>query len=176
MNYLLTGEITERIIFRLLKDSDFDSWLPLFYEENVAKFLNMPPNKTPKEYCELWFEKAMNRYKNNLGGLNVLEDRTTDKMLGQCGLLIQEIEGKERLEIGYSILPEYWGKGYASEAAIKCKDFAFENSFTENLVSNVHIDNKGSEIVALRNGMKLEKRIDDFNLFAIDKHDWKITY
>jgi RimJ/RimL family protein N-acetyltransferase len=170
MNYLLTGESTDRILFRLLKKSDFDAWLPLFYEENVAKFLNMPANKTPREYCELWFEKAMHRYKHNLGGLNVLEDKATGKMVGQCGLLIQEIEGKERLEIGYSILPEYWGKGYASEAAIKCKNFAFENNLADNLVSNVHINNIGSETVALRNGMILEKCIDDFNLFVVRKN------
>lgn len=173
MNYLLTGESTERLSFRLLEWTDFDHWMPLFYESDVAKFLNMPPNKTPKEYCQLWFDKSMNRYENNLGGMNVLVDKSHGKIVGQCGLVVQEIEGQWRLEVGYSILPAFWGMGYASEAAIKCRDFAFENNFTDNLVSNVHVDNKGSEKVALRNGMQLEKRIEDFNLFVIHKHQWK---
>jgi RimJ/RimL family protein N-acetyltransferase len=172
MNYLLLGESTERISFRLLEWEDFDSWLPLFYELNVAKFLNMPPDRLAKEYCEIWFEKAMNRYENSLGGLNVLEDKLTGRMVGQCGLLVQEIEGQRRLEIGYSILPKFWGKGYASEAAIKCRDYAFDNNFSDNLVSNVHIENLGSEKVAYRNDMRLEKRIGDFNLFVVHKTNW----
>lgn len=172
MKYLLSGEKTDRIEFRMLTSEDFDAWLPLFYEPDVARYLHMPPNKSALEYCSLWFDKAMNRYEKDLGGLNVLVNRSSGLMVGQCGILVQEIEGAERLEVGYSILPEYWGKGYASEAAIKCRDFAFENNFSNNLVSNVHIENFGSEKVALRNGMHLEKRIEDFNLFVIHKKDW----
>ena len=34
------------------------------------------------------------------------------------------IQNIESLEIGYSILPEYWYNGYASESVIKCKNYA----------------------------------------------------
>lgn len=175
MNYLLIGENSKRLEFRLLRWDDFNHWLPLFYAPDVAGFLNMPPNKTPQEYCELWFEKSMHRYKNDLGGMNVLVDKSHQQIVGQCGLVVQEIEGQWRLEVGYSILPKFWGMGYASEAAIHCRDFAFENDFSSNLVSNVHVHNLGSEKVALRNGMRLEKRIEDFNLFVIHKHQWKTS-
>ena len=105
-------------------------------------------------------------------------EKESGKMIGQCGLLIQQVDGEERLEIGYSILPAYWGKGYASEAAIKCRDYAFENDFWPSLISIVHVENLASEKVARKNGMQLEKVLDDYkgmkvNIFSIGKANWK---
>ena len=67
------------------------------------------------------------------------------------------------MEIGYSILPQYRNKGYASEVAQKCKNYAFENDWRDQLISIIHVDNIGSEKVAIRNGMSLEKKIDDYH-------------
>lgn len=172
MKYLLTNQETERLNFRLLNEDDFDEWVHLFKADNLAKFLKLDAQLSDVELCKLWFEKAFHRYDNDLGGMNVLVDKKSNRMVGQCGLLIQTIEDIERMEVGYSILPEFWGKGYASEAAIKCKNFAFENNFSESLISMVHIENIGSEKVALRNGMQLEKELDSFNIFRIDKSIW----
>jgi len=61
------------------------------------------------------------------------------------------------LEIGYSILPEYWKMGYASEASKTCKKIAFENKLTHSLISIIHVDNMGSQKVAINNGMLLDK-------------------
>lgn len=143
--------------------------MKLFDAENVAEHLNLDPKLSATELCEKWFNKAYFRYENDLGGLNVLLDKKTNKMVGQCGLLIQTIENEERMEIGYSILPEFWKRGYAIEAASKCKNYAFENEFTDSLISMVHINNLASEKVALRNGMSFEKRVKAFNIFSINK-------
>ncbi len=173
MKYLLTGQETERLKFRLLKSNDFDSWVDLFKENKVAEFLEMDPTLSPTDLCKAWFDKSFNRYQNDLGGMNVLIDKKTNQFVGQCGLLIQTIEEVKRLEVGYSILPKFWNQGYAFEAASKCKNYAFENNFTDSLISVVHIENIGSEKVALKNGMTFEKKLDDlFNVFSIDKKDW----
>lgn len=174
MNYLLTGEESERLSFRLLTEEDYNTWLPFFEGENVAKFLLLDPSLSKKELCDKWFEKANMRYNKKLGGMNVLIDKETGEFIGQCGLLIQNIENEEYLEVGYSILPKFWGKGYASEAAIKCKNFAFENNFTNTLISIIHKDNIGSEKVAINNGMSLYKNDlkppnQEFNMFRIVK-------
>ena len=173
MKYLLTGEETERLYFRLVTKADFDTWLPLFKEKHVAIFLGIPKDLSEKEQCEFWFKKVFHRYENNLGGMNALIDKTTGAFIGQCGLLVQTVENEERLEIGYSILPEYWGKGYAQEAAIKCKNVCFTNAFTDNLISMMHVDNIGSEIVAKKNGMTFEKLVDNiYNVYSISRSKW----
>lgn len=178
MKYLLTGEETDRLDFRLLEDSDFDAWLPLFYDKNIASFLAFDPTLTPTSLCETWFEKIAHRYKNDLGGMNVLVEKASGKMVGQCGLLIQQVENEIVMEIGYSLLPDFRGKGYASEAAKKCKDFAFRNNYASFLVSIIHPDNIASQKVALQNGMKLERVLKSYKgvpakVFRIDKKDWE---
>ncbi|MCT4622229.1 MAG: GNAT family N-acetyltransferase, partial [Schleiferiaceae bacterium] len=82
-----------------------------------------------------------------------------------------------KLEIGYSILPKYWGMGYATEAAQKCKDYAFSNNLTDHLISMVFVENEASAKLALKNGMQLEKTIVDFDgmplqIFGIHKTTW----
>lgn len=162
MNYLLTGEETKRLKFRKLERTDFNDWQPLFEVKEVASYLGLDTTLTKKELCEKWFEKAFWRYDNNKGGMNVLVDKKTNKMIGQSGLLIQNVNGQEYLEVGYSILPEFWGKGYASEAAQKCKEFAFTNDFRDELISMIHADNIASQKVAINNGMTLYRELDDY--------------
>jgi RimJ/RimL family protein N-acetyltransferase len=174
---LLTGEKTDRLRFELVSRKDFEVWLPFFKGEHVAKFLLLNSKLSDKELCQLWFDKALKRYTNKEGGLNALIDIETNKYIGQCGLLVQKIHNKPYIEIGYSILPEFWGMGYATEAAIKCRDYAFEHDLCTHLVSNIHKENVGSQQVAIRNGMKLANKImnsdhPDFLLYEIHKKDW----
>ena len=177
MNYLLTNQETERLTFRVLEQSDFEEWMELFEDENVGMFLGLGKGKTRRELNEIWFEKCFARYDEDRGGMNVLVDKKSGKLIGQCGLLIQVVEGETRLEIGYSILPKYWGMGYATEAAKKHRDFAFEKNYWPELISTVHVDNIGSEKVAQKNGMTLEKIVleDDgeyYKIFLITRKQW----
>ncbi|MBN1407003.1 MAG: GNAT family N-acetyltransferase [Calditrichaceae bacterium] len=158
MKYLLVGEETERLRFRMLLPNDFDTWIDLFKKDGVGNFLGMTDISTPEEQCQKWFDIIMNRYKNDLGGMNVLMDKNTGKLLGQCGLLVQDVDGIKELEIGYAILPKFWNQGYATEAAIKCKEYAFQHNFSDSLISIIHIDNIRSEKVARKNGMALDKQ------------------
>ena len=180
MKFLLDGECSERLDFRLLMPTDFDDWLPLFYAENIHINLGLDINLSPYQLCELWFDKVFNRYEKDLGGMNVLIEKQSRKMVGQCGLLIQNIEGENYLEIGYSVLPEFENQGFATEAAIKCKNFGFANNFSDEIISIVHVNNIGSERVAIKNGMELKRKIENYrgnpvNIFSIQKDQWIIN-
>lgn len=157
MKFLLEGQHSERLNYRKLEDNDFSWWMEFSSDSNSTRFFGFPENLTSSEFCRLWFTKIFDRYKNDLGGHNVLVEKITGKPVGMCGLLVQEVDGIKELEIGYSLHPNFRGRGFASEAARKCRDFAFENNFADSLISIVHVDNTASAKVALRNGMKLEK-------------------
>jgi len=177
MNYLLTGEETERLTFRMLEQSDYDEWMNLFVGTDVARFLGMAHLHTPKEQCDLWFEKSFGRYRDNKGGMNVLIEKATGKFVGQCGLLLQHIDESTIMEIGYSLLPQHWGKGYALEAARKCRDHAFSNNYTNELYSIIHPENRSSEKVAENNGMRRYKFLPDYqgmpvNMYRVTKGEW----
>lgn len=176
MKYVLKQQETQRLKFRLLTSNDFDTWLNLFQEDEVVGFLGFGNISTKEDQCKEWFKIQDKRYTNDLGGMNVLIEKASDRLIGQCGLLVQEVDDTKELEIGYSILAEFRNKGYASEAAQRCRDFAFENNYTESLISIIHVDNIRSEKVALKNGMKKTKRTIykdmPVNIFRIHKSDW----
>jgi len=148
MNYLLEGEQSDRLLFRTVVASDYDAWLPFHKEPLSTQYWNGLPTD-PMIACKQQFDAIFERYANGLGGMNALISKETNRLIGLCGLLVQIVDETEELEIGYSILPEFWGKGYATEAATKCKIVAFKNQWTKRLISIIHINNIASQSVAL---------------------------
>lgn len=156
MKFLLDGSESERLIFRKIQESDFIIWLEFFKDTRTSEHW-IEERETPEIECAKWYTKQFWRYENNQGGMHALIEKQTGKLVGHCGLLIQTVDGIQELEIGYSLLPEFWDRGYASEAARFCRDFAFSNHFAESLISIISITNKPSENVARKNGMVIEK-------------------
>ncbi len=156
MDFLLHGEETERLRFRKLVPADFELWLPFHKDKRTSEFWNGLP-QDPETACEQDFERTFYRYSNHLGGKQALILKGTGELIGLCGLLVQEVDGQKELEIAYSLLPPFWKRGFATEAAVKCREFAFHNQLAESLVSIIHIGNVPSQKVALNNGMQLDR-------------------
>ena len=175
-DFLLFGEQTARLAFRKVLDSDFDYWLRFCAFPDSLKYI-MPNNeRTPEENCRFWFDRVAHRYENDLGGMNALVEKESGSLVGQCGLLKKIIDNEPILEIGYSMMPEFRGKGYAFEAAQKCRDFAFENELSDMLYSVILPGNDASIYVATKNGMKLLKSTiedgDEVGIYGISREDW----
>ena len=156
MSYLMDGETSERLLFRKLNVQDFDALLP-YYQNPESKKFKTPDEKSDEELCKYLIQTILNRYEKE-NGLMALEEKETGNLIGLCGLLIQEIDGEQVIEIGYHILPSKRRRGYASEAAIKCKEYAFNNKLCTTVVSIIHKDNNNSKKVARNNGMVLLKK------------------
>lgn len=175
MKFLLDGQQTDRIIFREVRETDFDSWLVFFRSPEALKHWS-PPENSPEVECQNWYQKQFWRYENNMGGMNALIEKQSGKLIGHCGLLVQTVDQTTELEIGYSLLPQFWNRGYAIESARKCRDYAFQNGFAGTLVSIISITNKPSEKVALKNGMGLWKTTiyhdNTVNIFQIRLGKW----
>ena len=85
-------------------------------------------------------------------------EKGTGQFVGQCGLLVQTVDGVRELEVGYSIMPAFWNQGFATEAAGACIAHAFRHKLSDSVISIIHEDNVESERVALKNGLVLDKR------------------
>ena len=160
-NFQLVDQESERLIYRTITESDFNAWLSFYDDPDSMRYIQPGISGTNEEKCRAWFDRLKWRTENNLGTMNALIEKESGLLVGQCGLLIQTIDGIEELEIGYSILPAFRNKGYASEAAQKCKQFAFVNTFSDSIISCILIGNAHSEKVALNNGMTLDKITED---------------
>ncbi|WP_350287695.1 GNAT family N-acetyltransferase [uncultured Croceitalea sp.] len=155
-NYLLEGQTTERLFFRKLTPEDFKDWLPFYDNPASTQYWNGLPTD-PSTACKEQFKRIFERYELGIGGMNALISKKDNRLIGMCGLLIQQVDNSEELEIGYSVLPKFWRQGYAFEAAKKCKDFAFEHRLRDSLISIIQVDNIPSQRTAIKNGMRLDK-------------------
>lgn len=81
--------------------------------------------------------------------------KKTGEMIGQCGLTIQDIPNKRVFEVGCLFQKAYLHNGYAMEAAIACKNYAFDNLGVNEVYSIVRDSNLASQNVAKRNGMTI---------------------
>jgi len=176
---ILEGQETERLLFRNIRQDDFNTWLQFCEDPGSLEYFWFADGiEDPKEKCNIWFERVFNRYKNEQGCLNALIDKVTGEFVGKCGLLIQTVNGITELEIGYSIMPQHRQKGYASEAAKYCRDYAFGNDLTDSLISIIHPGNVNSANVAGKNGMRIDKQSMlngkyPVNIFRVTKEEWQ---
>jgi ribosomal-protein-alanine N-acetyltransferase len=174
MNLLLTGESTERLMFRSIKLTDFNGWLEFF--KHPASHAHWTAEKfSPEQECSNWYVRQQQRYENDEGGMNALIEKTSGRLVGHCGLLRQTVDEISEVEIGYSLLPEFWNKGYATEAAIKCRDHASAHKLSPTLISIISVTNLPSEKVATKVGMSLDKTTDykgnRVNIFRVTSFD-----
>lgn len=154
----------ERLSTRFLNMGDVKVWANFLANKECIEFFPDAKFKTPEDRAVFWIEKQLTRYKENKFGLQALLDRNTGEFIGQCGLLLQEVDGKQELEVGYHILREHWGKGYAIEAAKLFKVYGFKNKQSDSIVSIIHHQNTRSQNVAIKNGMQKEKQTTWMNL------------
>src|SRR5215211_266602 len=138
---------TERLSLRELTLDDTDDLLEIFTDPDAM--WAYPSTKNRAE-TESWIRWAMDSYAANGWGLWAVIRRSDGRFLGDCGPMVQPVEGEEVAELGYHIVRAEWGHGYATEAAIACRDWFFAHTDRDRLVSIVWPRNTASRKVAAR--------------------------
>lgn len=141
---------TERLYLRELTQEDYPSLCRILQdEETMYAYEGAFCDKEVQE----WLDRQMSRYRRWGFGLWAVVLKETDQMIGQCGLTMQPWKGEEVLEVGYLLERNFWHRGYATEAARACRDYAFEVLQAKEVCSIIRDTNLASQKVAIRNGM-----------------------
>lgn len=169
---------TPRLTTRFLTQDDVPTWAEFFKSPEAVQYQLLDADKTPMQRAQNWIDFCMARYQNGRLGLQALISRDTGELIGQCGLMVQEVNGAWEIEVGYHLLRQHWGNGYASEAAQMFRNYGFENGFADSIVSIIHPQNEASKKVARRNGMLLVDtnarfRDSTYHLFRITRQEWE---
>lgn len=147
---------TKRLLLREMVESDLPDLRKILQDDDVMYAYE---GAFSNEEVMRWFDNQILRYKQYGFGLWAVILKETNKMIGQCGLTMQDYNGGKVLEIGYLFQKEHWHKGYAIEAASACKDYAFNVLKADEVYSIIRDSNIASQNVAIRNGMT---RMDKF--------------
>ena len=144
---------TERLYMRELSQSDFEALSKILQDEETMHAYNGAFNN---DETQEWLDRQIARYKRYGFGLWAVVLKETNEMIGQCGLTMQPWKNQEVLEVGYLFQRKYWHKGYATEAAKACMDYAFQKLNADEVCSIIRDINIASQNVALRNGMQIK--------------------
>ncbi len=144
---------TERLKLRELNMDDFKDLAEILQDKNVVYAYEH--DFSDRDVHE-WMERQFNRYLKYGFGLWAVELKGSGEMIGQAGLTIQPYNDSEVLEIGYLLKKKFWHKGYATESAMGCKEYAFEVLKADKVYSIIKSDNYPSIRVAMSIGMSKE--------------------
>jgi RimJ/RimL family protein N-acetyltransferase len=146
---------TARLVLRPLTPEDEAALATVLSDAETMRWYPRP--FTGDEVRE-WIERQLGRYSSGTGLLGLVE-KPTGRVIGDCGPVWQEVEGRTELEIGYHVSRERWNQGFATEAARVVIDYAFENFGVERVVSMIRPENLASRRVAEKNGLTLERMV-----------------
>jgi len=145
---------TPRLIITKMDNHDADLLFQLTSNQQVMKYF--PKVLNYSETCEM-IDKILNQYKKYGYSLWKLLLKNKIEFIGIAGLLHQEIDGNAETEISYRIKSQYWNRGFATEAAQACKEYAEKVLKIKDLISLIHPDNIASKRVAEKLGAKKTK-------------------
>jgi RimJ/RimL family protein N-acetyltransferase len=143
-----------RLTFREMSLDDLDDMALLLGDPEVMTYYPRP--KTREEAAQ-WIYWNRGLYRTHGYGLWLLA-ATDGAFVGDCGLTPQLVDGVTELEVGYHVLPALQNRGYATEAAAAARDFARTVVGATRLIAIIHPDNRPSQRVAEKIGLRPEKR------------------
>jgi RimJ/RimL family protein N-acetyltransferase len=138
---------TERLILRGWRPEDFEPLAAIHGDPEVMVFLGgvMERNDAWRSLASLAGHWALRGY-----GKWAVERKSDGAMMGRVGLI--NPEGWPALEVGWTLGRQYWGQGYATEAAAAAMRFGFLTQPVDRLISCIDANNLASQAVAKRIG------------------------
>ncbi|WP_166975262.1 GNAT family N-acetyltransferase [Brevibacterium atlanticum] len=141
---------TLRLKFREMSLTDLDDMAALLGDPSVMEFYPAPKGR---DEAAAWIEWNVRNYAEHGFGLWAVETHDGE-FVGDCGLTWQTVNGTPHLEVGYHVTAAAQGKGFATEAALACRDHARRLGLGPLLVAVIHRDNRPSQRVAEKLGMR----------------------
>ncbi|WBB64054.1 GNAT family N-acetyltransferase [Streptomyces sp. WMMC500] len=137
---------TERLLLRPLTAADVEAFVALHADERVNRFVGAYTREQARERLvaieRQWAERGH--------GLCAVELKPSGEFIGRVGL--NYWAELDEVELGWTLAAEFWGHGYATEAARACLDWGFATLAEEYFISLIRPANTPSVRVAERLG------------------------
>jgi RimJ/RimL family protein N-acetyltransferase len=140
---------TPRLILRPPHRDDLDAWAAMMLDEPAARFIGGVMPRATSWRALMTMIGAWHAH--GFAMFSVIE-KDTGRWVGRLGPWMPE--GWPGPEIGWSLVRECWGRGYATEGATAAADWAFDHLGWDRMIHSIHPDNVASQAVARRLGSR----------------------
>jgi RimJ/RimL family protein N-acetyltransferase len=165
---------TERLRLRELTLDDVDDLHEALGDPHSMRFY---PHPFTRDEVVGWVEWARRSYVEHGHGLWGVVLKESGELVGDCGLVVQNLDGDRMVEVGYHVKPSHQRRGLATEAAMVCRDHAFEAVGVDRLIALVRVENAPSAGVARNVGMTVWRETIRSGLrhhvFSITRQTWR---
>lgn len=178
----MTFPTSDRLIFKAWQPSDFENLFRLTSNEKTQRFFPKPHDE---KLAKDLFDRLIAQFDKFGFTYYPVFEKETKHFIGFIGCAWQkEIhELCPFVDIGWRLLPEFWGKGYATEGAKACLDFIFDETEITQIYSMATKENIPSIAVMKKLGMEYleifdHPKLKDYpalqtcELFKLDRSQW----
>lgn len=167
---------TPRLRLRQWKLADFEWYAALCADAEVMRFLSgrtFNRLEAWRQFCSLAGHWHFRGY-----GLWAVEEKASGRLLGRVGLI--DHEGWPGFEVGWTLARDAWGHGYATEAADRSMQYAFETLQRDRVISLIDPENRGSRRVAERLGETVQGATElmgaNVLVYGIGRDEWRARH
>lgn len=150
---------SERLGFRNWTSSDIKKMTAISSDPDVMKYF---PSTHDLKHTEGFIKRMQTQYEENGYCYYAVEVLETGTFIGFIGIAKQTYESDFTpcVDIGWRLSKAAWNKGYATEGAKKCLEYAFNTLELTNIKSVCPVINQKSEHVMIKIGMQ---KVKEFN-------------
>ena len=154
---------TKNLVLESFMIQDAEEIFKIRSDDRVTKYLDRDNHKTVDESGSM-IQSIIKSFEDKAGINWIIREKISFEVVGYIGYwkLIRE---NVRAEIGYALKPEYWGKGYMSEALLKVIEFGFNEFKLHSIMGNVNPQNKRSIKLLEKYGFKKEAHFREDYLY-----------
>ena len=134
-------------------------WLDLRRMDEDERFMALLGGVRDTAGTVAYLEMNVKHWADHGFGMWMLRDAASSAIVGRAILRHLDVEGADEVEVGYGFLPEYWGRGLATEIAQACVRIGFEQLGLSSLVAITTPMNLASQRVMTKAGLAYERNI-----------------
>lgn len=148
---------TEHLFLREFTEADTDFIIKLLNTPGWLEFIGDRNVRTTEEAAGYLLNGPIRSYRENGFGLCMVVHKDDNIPIGMCGLIRRD--SLDHVDIGFALMPEYAGKGYAYEIASATMKYGFESLKLDKIVAITSANNTRSISLLNKLGLRFEKMI-----------------
>jgi ribosomal-protein-alanine N-acetyltransferase len=152
---------TERLAQSRIRADELPEFVTFYSNQETAATLG---GVRSADWVQDWLDRQLEHWEQHGFGLWTMRDRASGAFAGRGGLRLAVVEGTPEVEIGYGLLPQFWGQGLAAEMSREALRLGFDVLGLKSIVSFTLPTNQRSRRVMEKLGLRFERDIVWANL------------